>query len=128
VLQTLLPREGLQGLPLYTLGASAGGSFALVLPHFVPVAGGKVARHMTRYKEHNPGQWNAGADHCTCFRELTYPALSCVFPGVCAQIPVISPAHFNTFLSQPTSHSSCSLTLTRHQVTPRSRSRQVTVG
>eukprot|EP00775_Hariotina_reticulata_P013856 gene13856-13978_t len=39
VVQQLLPRLGLVGLPLFALGASSGGAFALLLPSFVPVAG-----------------------------------------------------------------------------------------
>jgi hypothetical protein len=39
VLAVLLPREGLQGLPLYALGASSGGAFVLALPAYLPLKG-----------------------------------------------------------------------------------------
>jgi hypothetical protein len=42
----LLPREGVQDLPIYALGASVGASFAMALPHVIPIAG---AASVTQY-------------------------------------------------------------------------------
>jgi hypothetical protein len=39
VLAVLLPREGLQAVPLYALGASSGGAFVLTLPAYLPLKG-----------------------------------------------------------------------------------------
>jgi predicted esterase len=39
VLEVWLPREGIKDLPMYALGASSGGSFALALPVHIPLAG-----------------------------------------------------------------------------------------
>jgi hypothetical protein len=39
VLKQLLPREKLDALPVYALGASSGGAFVLMLAHRYPLAG-----------------------------------------------------------------------------------------
>jgi hypothetical protein len=49
VLAVLLPREGLQGLPLYALGASSGGAFALTLPAYLPLKGERCKAHQFRF-------------------------------------------------------------------------------
>jgi hypothetical protein len=46
VMHELLPREGVQDLPIYALGASVGASFAMALPHVIPIAG---AASVTQY-------------------------------------------------------------------------------
>lgn len=35
----LLQREQMSGVPVYALGASSGGAFALILPWYIPIAG-----------------------------------------------------------------------------------------
>eukprot|EP00775_Hariotina_reticulata_P006919 gene6919-7137_t len=60
VLQELLPREGVEGLPIYALGASAGASIALILPHVIPITVGQLVLSKMELQQEQASTQEAG--------------------------------------------------------------------